>query len=91
MKWSDELKEAIQYGLCIFCILGAMIMSFLAMYITPAGVIDQSILWLIAQVLVFCGGLMGINSLHNVQIKKINGKISEIESKSTVVSNEGDQ
>lgn len=91
MKWSDDLKEQIQYVLCILCIIGAMVMSFLAMYIAPAGIIDTSILWLIAQVLVFCGGLMGINSIHNVQIRKIDGKISEIDSKSTVVSNEGNK
>lgn len=78
MKWSDDLKEQIQYGLCIFCIIGAMVMSFLAMYIAPAGIIDTSILWLIAQVLVFCGGLMGINSLHNIQTRKIDNKINNI-------------
>lgn len=90
-KFSDDLKEAIQYGLCIFCILGAMVMSFIAMYLVPQGIIDSSILWLIAQVLVFCGALIGINSSHNVQMKKINGKISSIESKNTVVGNEGDK
>ena len=90
-KFSDDLKEAIQYGLCIFCILGAMVMSFIAMYLVPQGIIDSSILWLIAQVLVFCGALIGINSTHNVQMKKINGKVAEIESKNTVVGNEGDK
>lgn len=67
----DDIKEWIQYILCLVCIAGAMIMSFLAMYIDPAGEIHNSILWLIAQVLVFCGSLMGINSLHQVQLKKI--------------------
>lgn len=54
-----------------------MVMSFLAMYIDPTGEIHQSILWLIAQVLVFSGSLMGINHLHNIQIQKIDKKIED--------------
>lgn len=75
---ADDIKEYIQYGICIVCILGAMVMSFLAMYIDPTGEIHDSILWLIAQVLVFCGSLMGINSLHNVHLKRIDQKISDV-------------
>jgi hypothetical protein len=75
---SEDIKEYIQYGICILCVLGAMVMSFLAMYIDPTGEIHDSILWLIAQVLVFCGSLMGINSLHNVHVKKIDQKINEV-------------
>lgn len=78
---SEDIKEYIQYGICILCVLGAMVMSFLAMYIDPTGEIHDSILWLIAQVLVFCGSLMGINSLHNVHVKKIDQKMKEIEEK----------
>lgn len=75
---TEDIKEYIQYGICIVCILGAMVMSFLAMYIDPTGEIHDSILWLIAQVLVFCGSLMGINSLHTVHVKKIDKKIDEV-------------
>jgi hypothetical protein len=67
----DSIKEWIQYILCLVCVAGAMVMSFLAMYIDPTGEIHDSILWLIAQVLVFSGSLMGINSLHQVQLKRI--------------------
>lgn len=74
---SQDLKEWIQYIVCIVCILGAMVMSFLAMYIDPTGEIHQSILWLIAQVLVFSGSLIGVNHLHNIQIRKIDKKIGE--------------
>lgn len=74
---SQSLKEWIQYIICMVCILGAMVMSFLAMYIDPTGEIHQSILWLIAQVLVFSGSLIGINHLHNIQTKKIDKKIED--------------
>lgn len=78
---SDDIKEYIQYGICIVCIIGAMTMSFLAMFIDPTGEIHQSILWLIAQVLVFSGSLLGINHLHNVQVKKIDKKIENFKPK----------
>lgn len=78
---SDDIKEYIHYGICIVCIIGAMTMSFLAMYIVPTGEIHQSILWLIAQVLVFSGSLLGINHLHNIQTKKIDKKIESFKPK----------
>lgn len=67
----DEIKELLQYFLCVFCIVGAMVMSFIALYLDPTGEIHESVLWLIAQVLVFCGSLMGINTLNNIQLRKI--------------------
>lgn len=39
-----------------------MAMSFIAMFIEPEGLIDSSILWLIAQVLVFCGSIFGLSN-----------------------------
>lgn len=75
ITFSEDLKEIIQYTICVVCILGAMIMSFLALYITPAGEIHNSVLWICGQVLVFVGSIFGINSLHKVNIKKIDAKI----------------
>lgn len=75
---NSETKEIIQYCICIICVIGAMVMSFLAMYITPAGEIHESILWLIAQVLVFCGSLVGITAINTGHKKDINKKIDEI-------------
>jgi hypothetical protein len=71
IKMKDEIKELLQYFLCVFCIVGAMVMSFIALYLDPTGEIHESVLWLIAQVLVFCGSLMGINTLNSIQLRKI--------------------
>lgn len=71
IEMKDEIKELLQYFLCVFCIVGAMVMSFIALYLDPTGEIHESVLWLIAQVLVFCGSLMGINTLNNIQLRKI--------------------
>ena len=75
---NENIKEWIQYIICIVCLLGAMTMSFLAMYIDPQGQIHDSILWIIGQVLVFVGSMFGISSIHNVQIKKVDKKIESI-------------
>lgn len=71
IKMKDDIKELLQYFLCVFCIVGAMVMSFIALYLDPTGEIHESVLWLIAQVLVFCGSLMGINTLNTIQLRKI--------------------
>lgn len=57
-----------------------MVMSFIAMYIEPSGVIDNSILWLIAQVLVFCGSILGLANYvgSNTNITK---RIDDLERK----------
>lgn len=75
---NENIKEWIQYIICIVCIIGAMVMSYIALYMPPSGEISQSVLWLIAQVLVFCGSIMGIGSLHTIQTKKIDAKIKDM-------------
>ena len=74
---NENIKEWIQYIICIVCILGAITMSFLAMYIDPTGEVHNSILWIIGQVLVFVGSIFGISSIHNVQMRKIDKKIDD--------------
>lgn len=90
-KFSDDLKEAIQYGLCIFCIIGAMVMSFLAMYIEPQGELSNSVLVLIAQVLVFCGSLLGINTMHNIKLKSIGANASVVDVQSSASPNNNNE
>lgn len=75
LTFTEDLKEIIQYIICVVCIIGAMVMSFLALYIDPAGEIHNSVLWICGQVLIFVGSIFGINSLHRVNMKKIDAKI----------------
>ena len=79
LEMSDSTKEIVQYSICVLCILGAMIMSFIALYMDPEGEIHDSILWICGQVLVFVGSIFGISSVHNVQLRKIDTKMREIE------------
>ena len=74
-NFSEDSKEVIQYAICVICIVCAMIMSFLALYITPEGEIHSSVLWICGQVLIFVGSIFGITSIHRVNMKKIDAKI----------------
>ena len=74
-NFSEDTKEFIQYIICVICIISAMIMSFLALYITPEGEIHSSVLWICGQVLVFVGSIFGITSIHRVNMRKIDAKI----------------
>lgn len=48
---------------CIMSIaafVAALVIGFVALFIPPTGVIDQSVLWFTAQLLVFTSGILGI-------------------------------
>ena len=60
----------------IIAFLSAIVIGFIALFIPPTGVIDASVLWFIAQLLVFVSGLLGINfSIDNIkQVAQVVGK-----------------
>ena len=47
--------------LSIIAFVAAVIIGFIALFIPPQGVIDASVLWFTAQLLVFVSGLLGFN------------------------------
>lgn len=51
------LKEYIS----IISFISAIIIGFIAVFIPPEGIIDASVLWFTAQLLVFTSGLLGVN------------------------------
>lgn len=44
----------------IVAFVAALIIGSIALFIPPTGVIDQSVLWFTAQLLVFTSGILGI-------------------------------
>jgi hypothetical protein len=54
---SKTLKSLIS----IISFLAAIVIGFIALFIPPTGVIDASVLWFTAQLLVFTSGLLGID------------------------------
>jgi len=54
----------------IISFLAAIAIGFIALFIPPTGIIDASVLWFTAQLLVFTSGLLGIDiSIDNLKKK----------------------
>jgi hypothetical protein len=71
--------KTIKQIISIIAFLSAIVIGFIAVFIPPTGVIDASVLWFIAQLLVFVSGLLGINfSIDNIkQVAQVVGKKKE--------------
>lgn len=54
---TDKLKMI----LAVLSFLASVVIGFIAMFIPPSGEIHSSILWFVAQMLVFCATLLGLN------------------------------
>lgn len=47
--------------LAVLSFFSAIVIGFIAMFLPPQGIIDTSILWFIAQLLVFTSNIFGFN------------------------------
>lgn len=54
MKKSKEIISWISF-------ISSIIIGFLALFLPPIGIIDKSVLWFIAQMLLFSANILGIN------------------------------
>ena len=54
-------EKKIKYALSIIAFVASVVIGFIALFIPPQGVIDASVLWFTAQLLVFVSGLLGFN------------------------------
>lgn len=71
MNIKPETRESFKFIAGIVCLLGAIVISFIALFLPPQGVIDSSVLWLIAQVLVFVSSLWHLSDYISIQANKI--------------------
>lgn len=75
-------KEVIKAVISIVAFLAAIVIGFIALFIPPTGIIDASVLWFTAQLLVFVSGLLGINlKLDSLKQVAITSKKEEKEEK----------
>lgn len=58
----------------IISFLVAIVIGFIALFIPPKGIIDASVLWFTAQLLVFTSGLLGIDITIDNLKRKANTK-----------------
>jgi ABC-type anion transport system duplicated permease subunit len=54
---NNKIKQLIS----IISFLAAIVIGFIALFIPPTGIIDASVLWFTAQLLVFTSGVLGID------------------------------
>ena len=54
-------KETIKHIISIVAFVAAIVIGFIALFMPPTGIIDASVLWFTAQLLVFVSGLLGID------------------------------
>ena len=72
-------KENVKMMMAVCSFVTAIVIGFIALYIPPQGIIDASVLWFTAQLLVFTSTLLGLSiSMDNLSQKAHNYKnISE--------------
>lgn len=76
LNWNPNLKELTAIGLLTF----GIILAFVALLMPPPGEIHDSVLYIFAQILIYCGSIFGIDSYINQKIKNrnVNNKSSNI-------------
>lgn len=68
----NDIKEWIIFGSGVLVLIAGIVLAFIGIYIPPAGMIEGSVLTVIAEFLTFSGSAMGIGSYTAIQIHKIN-------------------
>lgn len=63
-------EKKLKYALSIAAFVSAVVIGFIALFIPPQGVIDASVLWFTAQLLVFVSGLLGFNLDYDFHKKR---------------------
>ena len=71
MKNIEVKKEWIIFGSGLLTLIAGITLAFIAIFIPPAGVIESSVLTVIAEFLTFAGSAMGIGSFTSIKIHEI--------------------
>ena len=67
-NWTPNLKELT----AIVLLTAGIVMAFIALTMPPPGEIHDSVLYLFAQILIYCGSTLGIDSYITQRIKNHN-------------------
>lgn len=70
MKISSETKEVVHYACAILILVFGCTLCTLGFYQEPKGRVDDSILFILGQCLLFAGSTFGLSLYVNQQIKK---------------------
>ena len=70
MKISSDTKEVVHYTSAVFILVFGCVLCLLGFYEKPRGSVDDSVLFILGQCLLFAGSTFGLSLYVNQQIKK---------------------
>lgn len=75
---SSKIKDIIRYGSAIALLLFGCVLCIAGFVVDPAGVVDNSVLYIFGQVLLYAGSVFGISLFVDGRInKKIDERLSK--------------
>lgn len=63
-------EKKLKFVIGIIAFIAAVVIGFIALFMPPQGIIDASVLWFTAQLLVFVCSLLGVNLEYDFLKKK---------------------
>lgn len=74
---SLEKKEAIQYATAVGMLVAGLALTVAGFVVTPLGVISDSVLYVLAQCLIYAGSIFGIGLYVNTKIDVLKRQIQK--------------
>lgn len=85
IKWTKEEEEAIQYIVAIAMIVFGMILCMMGFWVSPVGIISNSVLAALGQILLLVGAIFHLNlsfkSKENHFETMVNERLNKLEQK----------
>lgn len=77
MKWDNQTKEFVAYCFAGFSLISGFGISIAGFIVDPTGQIHDSVLWVLAQALTFCGAICGVTFYVQNTIRKVKSGLSD--------------
>lgn len=75
------MKYTVNELIAMFLTVAGVVMIYIAIFTPPIGIISESVLWALGQLLTTIAALLGVTQYCNSRIKNIEKKISKHEDK----------
>lgn len=75
MKWDKETKDKISYIVASLAFLFGIGLTIAGFIVHPLGIVDDSVLWVLGQCLVFSGGVFGVGLYINNKMQEVKADI----------------
>lgn len=66
--WNSNMKEEITYFSAILILLFGIGLSTAGFIVSPLGVVDESVLWILGQCFIYAGSIFGITSYVKLKV-----------------------